>query len=155
MINLSHNRLTFLPTDFPRTAAKALKYVDLSYNQLTSVPSALMECKELQELNLSHNRLSVLPENYKLKRLKKLFLSFNELVSLPEDIGMSEKLEKLRITSNQIKRLPYSILKLWKNSEPPGQLEELLVDRNPLAMPSITAFEMESVGRPESHFGTP
>lgn len=47
-------------------------------------------------------------------------------VSLPEDIGMSEKLEKLRITSNQIKRLPYSILKLWKNSEPPGQLEESL-----------------------------
>lgn len=65
-------------------------------------------------------------------------------MTLPEDIGISEKLEKLRITSNQIKRpeeghqrcqvgdlpavawdrLPYSILKLWKNATPPGQLEE-------------------------------
>lgn len=144
VINLSHNRLTFLPTDFPRTAAKALRYVDLSYNQLTSVPSELMQCRELRELNLSHNRLSSLPEKYELKRLKKLFLSFNELVSLPEDIGISEKLEKLRITSNQIKRLPFSILKLWKNASPTGRLEELLVDRNPLQVPSITAFEMES-----------
>ncbi|CAL1150530.1 unnamed protein product [Cladocopium goreaui] len=148
VINLSHNRLTVLPNDFPRTAGKALSYVDLSYNQLTMVPSALMECglRELRELNLS-NRLTS-PDKYELgdplKKLRKLFLSFNELVTLPEDIGISEKLEKLRITSNQIKRLPYSILKLWKNATPPGQLEELLVDRNPLLVPTITAFEMES-----------
>lgn len=144
VINLSHNRLTVLPNDFPRTAGKALSYVDLSYNQLTMVPSALMECGQLRELNLSHNRLTSLPDKYELKKLRKLFLSFNELVTLPEDIGISEKLEKLRITSNQIKRLPYSILKLWKNATPPGQLEELLVDRNPLLVPTITAFEMES-----------
>jgi len=142
VITLSHNRLTFLPNDFPRTAGKAIRYVDLSYNQLTTVPTALMQASDLRELNLSHNRLTTLPEKYELKKLRKLFLSFNELVSLPEQIGISVKLEKLRITSNQIRRLPYSILKLWKNAG--GQLEELLVDRNPLLVPSITAFEMES-----------
>ncbi|CAJ1415705.1 unnamed protein product [Effrenium voratum] len=142
VVNLSHNRLSILPADFPRTAANDLQYVDLSYNQLTSVPTALMQCRQLQELNLSHNKLTQLPEVYELKKLKKLFLSFNELVALPANIGISENLEKLRITSNQIKRLPYSILDLWKKATPPGKLEELLVDRNPLQVPSITAFEM-------------
>lgn len=145
VINLSHNRLTFLPSDFPKTASQSvngLQYVDLSYNQLISVPVALMQCRSLKELNLSHNKMSKLPEEYGLKTLKKLFLSFNELSSLPENIGTSKELEKLRITSNQIKRLPYSILKLWKKEG--GKLEELLVDRNPLQVPSITAFEMEA-----------
>mmetsp|Transcript_18967 Transcript_18967/g.35566 ORF Transcript_18967/g.35566 Transcript_18967/m.35566 type:complete len:918 (+) Transcript_18967:65-2818(+) len=141
VINLSHNRLHFLPPDFPKTQSE-LQYVDLSYNQLTSVPAALMQCRFLKELNLSHNKISKLPEAYGLKHLKKFFVSFNELSALPEDIGTSLHLEKLRITSNQIKRLPYSILKLWKKND--GKLEELLVDRNPLQVPSITAFEMEA-----------
>ncbi|CAE7662001.1 Lrrc8d, partial [Symbiodinium pilosum] len=145
VINLSHNRIAFLPSDFPKTASQSvngLQYVDLSYNQLTSVPAALMQCRSLKELNLSHNKMSKLPEEYGLQKLKKLFLSFNELSALPENIGTSKELEKLRITSNQIKRLPYSILKLWKKEG--GKLEELLVDRNPLQVPSITAFEMEA-----------
>ncbi|CAE7569066.1 lrrc39 [Symbiodinium natans] len=145
VINLSHNRLAFLPSDFPKAASQnvtGLQYVDLSYNQLTSVPAALMQCRSLKELNLSHNKMRMLPEEYGLNKLKKLFLSFNELSALPTNIGTSKELEKLRITSNQIKKLPYSILKLWKKEG--GKLEELLVDRNPLQVPSITAFEMEA-----------
>jgi len=142
VLNLSHNRLSFLPNDFGQTAGRVsnLKYVDLSYNALGSIPDRLMQCRQIEELNLSHNCLRELPVTYDLVKLKKLFVSFNELRKLPENIGDSKDLLKLRITSNKIQKLPLSILKLWKQRN--GKLEELLVERNPLQIPSITAFEM-------------
>eukprot|EP00931_Biecheleriopsis_adriatica_P007228 TRINITY_DN108536_c0_g1_i1.p1 TRINITY_DN108536_c0_g1~~TRINITY_DN108536_c0_g1_i1.p1 ORF type:complete len:923 (+),score=177.86 TRINITY_DN108536_c0_g1_i1:36-2804(+) len=142
VISLSRNRLTALPNDFPETSRPLnLKYVDLSRNALKSVPERLMKCRNLEELNLSHNKLRQLPESYELDKLKLLFLSFNEISKLPKELGRSTGMTKLRIVDNKIRELPLSILKLWKKNN--GKLEELLVDRNPLSMPSITAFTME------------
>eukprot|EP00930_Biecheleria_cincta_P055665 TRINITY_DN41965_c0_g1_i1.p1 TRINITY_DN41965_c0_g1~~TRINITY_DN41965_c0_g1_i1.p1 ORF type:complete len:974 (+),score=213.50 TRINITY_DN41965_c0_g1_i1:110-3031(+) len=153
VINLSHNRLQFLPGDFGGTSStrvSSLRSLDLSNNLLTAIPDRVMTNRALVEMDLSHNKIKVLPEAYDLQSLEKLFVSFNELTKLPANIGNSKKLRKLRITSNEVKMLPVSMLKLWKrpdradNDKDNGHLEELLVDRNPLQVPSITAFEMDA-----------
>ncbi|CAE8622175.1 unnamed protein product, partial [Polarella glacialis] len=144
VISLSRNRLAHLPNDFGRTNRNLLKYIDLSHNQLQSIPETIVKCRLLQELNLSHNSLKELPESYDLRRLQKLKVSFNELTKLPTQIGRSTGLQKLRINSNKIRELPASILVLWDCPAQGhrGSLSEFLVDRNPLVMPSLTAFQM-------------
>eukprot|EP00928_Gymnodinium_smaydae_P079152 TRINITY_DN63150_c0_g1_i1.p1 TRINITY_DN63150_c0_g1~~TRINITY_DN63150_c0_g1_i1.p1 ORF type:complete len:970 (+),score=266.95 TRINITY_DN63150_c0_g1_i1:435-3344(+) len=149
VLNLAHNKLSNLPIDFGITASEKtmgvptsqLKYVDLSYNSIPSLPdSVTLHCKNLEVLNLSHNCLKKLPDDFELKKLQRLFVSFNQLAELPANIGTCSDLTKLRIISNQIREFPSSILQLWKKRD--GKLEELLPDRNPLVMPSITTFEM-------------
>lgn len=148
VVKLSHNRLQFLPNDFGSSTRLLLKSLDLSYNQLSAIPEKITMNHGLVELDLSHNKIKALPESYELYALEKLFVSFNELTKLPANIGNSAKLHKLRITSNQVQVLPVSMLRLWKRPDRPekdnGKLEELLVDRNPLQIPSITAFEMDA-----------
>jgi hypothetical protein len=140
VINLSHNKLSYLPGDFVKDAKK-LQYLDLSCNMLERLPESVTSCKKLQLLFLTDNKLVALPESMdKLKHLRKLFLSFNSLTSLPESIGACSKLEKLRVSSNRIQFMPKSIIKLWKRKG--GRLDEFLVDGNPLVQPSITAFQM-------------
>lgn len=163
VLNLSHNKISFLPEDFgltkflfPTRKSSQVKYIDLSYNQLTVLPRTILYSRDLEVLNLSHNKLQKLPDNFgnpappgahqdnlgPLKKLQKLFVSFNELKELPEHIGACTELQKIRIVANQIRELPPSILDLWKLKNENGKLDELLVDRNPLVMPSITSFEM-------------
>lgn len=94
-------------------------------------------------------------------------MSFNQLTFLPPSIGGCSRLEKLRIVDNSIRELPVSILQV-RGSLKVGTFsmrcfsghfidsciffllvgynhpltQELLVERNPLVMPPITAFEM-------------
>jgi len=147
VINMAHNALTALPPDFGITAKGHIRQIDLSNNNIQSIPDSILSCRSLEELNLSHNRLKQLPREFKLPRLQKLFLSFNELTCLPEDIGRCISLTKIRIIHNQIKELPDSIIELWpKKPGGRGKLEQFLVERNPLVMPSITAFELDGGG---------
>lgn len=149
-INLSHNELTFLPRDFAH-GAKDLRYLDISFNRLTSLPESITTCTSLQLLHLTHNHISELPDSIgQLTELRKLFLSYNRLKHIPKSIGECKKLEKVRLASNEIRFLPGSFIKLWNQPDDPynckGRLEELMVDRNPLVQPSITAFEMGGGG---------
>lgn len=141
VLNLSNNALTVLPPDFGTTTnPNTMRLIDLSRNSLQSIPDRIMRCYNLEELDLSHNQLRFLPEPFEMKMLQKLFVSFNELTKLPDDLGKCERLVKIRIVRNQIRALPDSSINLWQRKG--GLLEELLVDRNPLQMPSSTAFEL-------------
>lgn len=151
VLNLSHNELSFLPADLG-TQGQKLRFLDLSFNHLTSLPDNLRLCTRLEVLIANNNALEMLPIGFgDFAVLRKLHVSFNQLTALPDDLGSCSRLERIRVSHNQLRRLPDSILKLWKGYEgvpefvetpPPGRLEELLVDNNPLTQPSTTAFEM-------------
>mmetsp|Transcript_97555 Transcript_97555/g.203595 ORF Transcript_97555/g.203595 Transcript_97555/m.203595 type:complete len:964 (-) Transcript_97555:100-2991(-) len=145
-VNLAHNELVFLPSDFGN-GAKGLIYLDLSYNKLQVLPNTLFSsCKKLQLLYLQRNDLRSLPSDLGAAAdLRKLFLSHNKLKALPDSIGECVRLEKLRLIKNEIRYLPDSFLKLW--SEEGGALVELLVEGTPLVQPSITAFDMGGLTR--------
>ena len=114
-------------------------YLDLSSQELTSLPEGLFQLKNLQILDISLNsslttldaRIGTLrglqkiscigcglqslpPEIGSLKNLRTLTLFGCQLTALPKQIGQLSKLKKLDLLNNHIKKLPPSIGQLTK-----------------------------------------
>lgn len=88
--------------------------LNVSENQLTSIPRELFQMPSLHELRLSHNKLFELPtsdvltEDIYTSSLVKLDLDWNMLKSLPEDMfrGLAHSLKELSAQNNQLTTLP-------------------------------------------------
>jgi Leucine-rich repeat (LRR) protein len=90
--------------------------LDLSKLKLSTLPEAIGQLSQLQQLYLSGNQLSTLPEAIgQLSQLQVLYLSSNRLRTLPEAIGQLSQLQKLDLSDNQLSTLPEAI----------GQLSQL------------------------------
>ncbi|KAF3485931.1 hypothetical protein F2Q69_00057922 [Brassica cretica] len=85
-----------------------LKEMDVSFNELESVPESLCFATTLVKLNVGNN--------------------FADMVSLPRSIGNLEMLEELDISNNQIRVLPESFRMLTK-------LRVFRAHENPLQVP--------------------
>ena len=143
--------------------------LDLSGNQLCSIPSSVGKLSDLRVLDLSKNSLtSVPPELGSLTRLTKLSLSDNYLDALPETFGKLSSLTALYLSENCFQEVPECIsalelryLDLSKNwiSEIYGlsQVKELLLGDNPLrfidvnngALQNLTVLDLSRM--PEDH----
>jgi Leucine-rich repeat (LRR) protein len=88
-----------------------LRHVDLSYNNLTTLPATLFDLAELRELNLSLNRLQALPPDIqKLRQLRKLDLTLNESLStLPPALWQLPKLQELYLNQTALQSLDAGI----------------------------------------------
>ena len=89
--------------------------LNLSGNQLQSIPPELFQIESLTALDLSHNKLCGLPSSldfqnplYTCRRLTRLQISSNSLQTLPEDLffAFGDSLEELHANDNQIDTLP-------------------------------------------------
>jgi internalin A len=84
--------------------------LDISYNQIHSLPIQIGELSLMREFKASFNKLTSIPvEIGKLKRLRKLFLNGNQLKVVPVEIGKLEMLEELVLSENKLDGLPVSI----------------------------------------------
>ena len=92
--------------------------VNLSENQLLSVPPELFQMHSLQVLKLTYNRLVELPSSdnpldpvYTASQIKYLDLDWNQLKVLPEDLfrGFAPSLEELSVNQNKLHDLPPGI----------------------------------------------
>jgi internalin A len=111
VLNLSHNQLTSLPESI--TQLTNLQKLDLSNNQLMSLPESIAQLTNLQLLYLSGNQLTSLPESIaQLTNLQLLYLNGNQLISLPESIAQLTNLQSLYLSFNQLIDLPESIAQL-------------------------------------------
>jgi len=109
--------------------------LDLSQNNLTSLPESIGRLTNLQELNLESNKLTSLPESIgRLTNLEFLYLIGNRLTSLPESIGRLTNLVSIQLRQNNLTSLPESIGRLTK-------LEMLELSQN-----NLTSLP-ESIGR--------
>ena len=111
--------------------------INLSENQLTSVPPELFRMPSLQILDLSYNKLTELPTAedylqeesvYGTPHLKKLRLDWNRLERLPDDLfqGLGRCLEDLSLQCNRLEDLPPGI---WVAPK----LKNLRLSRNSLS----------------------
>lgn len=107
------------------TLRDKVKSLDLSYNNLQSLPEEIRNIRRLIELNCEINQINQLPENIgKLRSLKVLKLSSNRLSTIPDAIGNCCNLKELHLDNNEIEILPKTIgncinletLKLQNNS---------------------------------------
>lgn len=100
--------------------------LNLSYQGLTRIPDAVLECANLRTLLLNGNDIEELPARIgALAELRRLELSGNRVTAIPAEIGRLVKLRTLNLYGNRLRNLPPDIGRLT-------ELEELVLCRNPL-----------------------
>jgi len=105
----SFNCFTYIPSEFS-IRLPHLSFIDLSHNRLIYLPDSFGYLFHLKTLLLNNNRLQELPETFcLLARLQKVDLSHNQLKCLPQTLGNMESLESLNISYNELESLPLTL----------------------------------------------
>ncbi|XP_043279733.1 leucine-rich repeat protein lrrA-like isoform X1 [Venturia canescens] len=109
---LSAKKLNDLPEDFGFHLVN-LTRLDLSKNDLTTVPHSLKFIWNLRYLFLNNNHIQYLPPTIaEITSLTELNLSNNSMTSLPESIANLSFLEVLNLAYNYLSKLPPACQKL-------------------------------------------
>ncbi|XP_044746231.1 leucine-rich repeat protein 1 [Coccinella septempunctata] len=114
VLNISDNNISTIPEEF--SLMKNLKVLDISKNHFHQSSSRDWRwlsgnlCDTLVSLNMASNKLKFLTVYIiKLRNLHSLDVSDNQLKEIPNGIGCLRKLKSLRVHSNFLDRLPGSI----------------------------------------------
>ncbi|MBC1239955.1 COR domain-containing protein [Nostoc sp. 2RC] len=111
-LDLSRNQLKTLPEE-ALASLQQITSLDLSFNQLTTLPEALASLQQLTSLNLSRNQLKTLPEAItRLQQLTYLNLSRNQLKTLPEALTSLQQLTSLDLSCTGLTTMPEAIANL-------------------------------------------
>lgn len=94
--------------------------------RLAELHPGIGDLNQLRWLNVSYNKLTVLPsELSRLGRLERFHAGNNEIEALPLELWALKSLEELHLENNRLRALPTYVLFLPK-------LRELLLENNPL-----------------------
>lgn len=76
-MTVAFNAITEIPVELPLRLPH-LSHLDLSHNQISSLPESFGLFFHLREIQLQHNKLTALPDSFvhlvKLEKVSKLFL---------------------------------------------------------------------------------
>lgn len=109
VLDLTDNNLSSLPDDFYRF--KKLKRVFLSNNQFDHIPKVLAKLPVLSMIGIRNNHIKSFEENSLPLSTRWLILTDNEIETIPESIGDLKLLQKCMFSGNQISFLPNSLSK--------------------------------------------
>ena len=107
ILNLSGNQLSSLPADLPRL--HKLRVLFCSDNTFTEVPAVLGQCPQLEMVGFKANQIRHLPAAALPAKLRWLILTDNQLEQLPEALGQCQPLQKLMLAGNRLRELPASL----------------------------------------------
>ncbi len=100
-LDLSGQQLTSLPESVLNRADVTV--LNLSNNQLTSLSAGIGTLTNLEVLNVENNRLQTFPpEISQLKHLQEILANNNRMTSLPTELGTMTWLKLLDISGNNI-----------------------------------------------------
>ena len=87
--------------------------LNISFNQLTSLPEIKIPYSEIIQLNISYNSFVEIPDIiFKMTNLESLIISNCKITKIPKDISKLKKLKYLSLMTNNIKEIPDEILDL-------------------------------------------
>ena len=104
VLDLSHNQLSSLPDNLPQLYN--LKVIFLTNNQFEVVPEVLARCPRLSMISFKSNHLTTLSATALPPQTRWLILTNNQLTTLPGSLGKLSKLQKLMLTGNRLQTLP-------------------------------------------------
>ena len=104
ILDLSGNQLTTLPDDLPRL--HKLRVIFCSDNPFTELPEVLGQCEQLSMVGFKANRIAQVSPKALPPLLRWLILTDNALTELPAEIGQCTQMQKLMLAGNQLRSLP-------------------------------------------------
>ncbi len=110
ILDLSNNQLTTLPKELVQL--KKLKIIFASNNLFTTLPEVLGECDSLEMVGFKANKIEHVPFNALPTKLRWLILTDNCITALPDSLGERPKLQKLALAGNKLTKLPLTLSKL-------------------------------------------
>ncbi len=107
ILDLSGNQLSSLPDDLPRL--HKLRILFCSDNRFTELPAVLGQCAQLSMVGFKSNRIRQVPAAALPPELRWLILTDNEIATLPSELGRCTQLQKLMLAGNRLRELPASL----------------------------------------------
>ncbi|MBH0037856.1 MULTISPECIES: leucine-rich repeat-containing protein kinase family protein [unclassified Pseudoalteromonas] len=107
VLDLSNNNLSTLPDEF--ACLTRLKRVFLSFNQFKHIPEILAKCPALIMVAFKGCKITEFSDYCLPKKIEWLILTDNNITELPQSFGQFTQLKKLALAGNQIKQLPSSM----------------------------------------------
>lgn len=104
VLDLSGNQLSSLPDDLRRL--HKLRILFCSNNPFTQLPAALGDCEQLEMIGFKACAIANVSERSLPARLRWLILTDNQLRELPAALGQRPRLQKLMLSCNQLTALP-------------------------------------------------
>ncbi|MWW24969.1 protein kinase [Algibacter lectus] len=104
VLDLSDNNLTSLPESI--TQLKHLRIIFFARNNFTEFPSILAKCPNLNMIGFKSNQIKTVPEQAFPPLLNWLILTDNKIEKLPKSIGDCTLLQKCALAGNLIEELP-------------------------------------------------
>lgn len=106
-LDLSRNNLSSLPPNFGRL--KKLKVFFCSENQFTVFPEVLANCPLLDMVGFKANIIEIVPATSLNSNLRWLILTNNRITKLPAKIGNCYHIQKLMLAGNRLTELPHQL----------------------------------------------
>ncbi len=110
VLDLSNNQLSSLPSELSKL--HKLKIIFASNNLFETLPEVLGQCPNLEMVGFKSNQIKHVPESSLPKQLRWLILTDNALESLPNSLGERPRMQKLALAGNKLTTLPASLSKL-------------------------------------------
>ena len=107
VLDLSDNQLTSLPSELSQLTK--LKIIFASNNLFTALPEVLGACENLEMVGFKSNQIKQVPANALPAKLRWLILTDNCIEVLPDSLGERPRLQKLALAGNKLKKLPLTL----------------------------------------------
>ena len=107
ILDLSNNQLSTLPKDFSQL--KKLRIAFFNNNQFEEFPEVLAACPNLSMVSFKSNNIKTISETALSPNIRWLILTDNQLTTLPKAIGNLTKLQKFMLAGNQLHTLPHEL----------------------------------------------
>lgn len=104
ILDLSNNNLKSLPDDFGQL--KNLKAAFFANNEFRKIPEVLSQCPQLNIIGFKSNQVQHISDKALSPSLRWLILTHNQIEQLPSTIGTLSKLQKLMLAGNRLRSLP-------------------------------------------------
>lgn len=107
ILDLSNNQLTSLPQELAQLTK--LKIIFASNNLFETLPEVLGQCANLEMVGFKSNNINQVPADSLPARLRWLILTDNRIEVLPDALGERPRLQKLALAGNLLIELPKTL----------------------------------------------